>query len=181
MARPTGAEGAKNEWGLDADEEDAGVAAPSSRDLTVWRLLGWRKYRVHGLFVEETFLEGVFEMKINLAGRNHKGEGFVVLRALFCLVVLAIGLSPAVRAQDVKGNIRGTVTDEQGAAVVGAEVIVNDPATGFSRRATTGGDGVYNFPDLPLGSFNLHVAHPGFKASEETGIALHAADSLVFN
>ena len=133
------------------------------------------------LFVEESFLEGVFEMKINLAGRNHKGERFVVLVALFGLVVLAIGLSPAARAQDVKGGIRGTVTDEQGAAVAGVEVTITDPATGLSRRATTGGDGVYNFPDLPLGTFNIHVTHPGFKASEETGIALHAADSLVFN
>ena len=130
------------------------------------------------LFVEESFLEGVFEMKINLSGRNHQGERFVVLLALF---VLAIGLSPAARAQDVKGGIRGTVSDEQGAAVAGVEVTITDPATGLSRRATTGGDGVYNFPDLPLGTFNIHVAHPGFKASEETGIALHAADSLVFN
>jgi hypothetical protein len=120
-------------------------------------------------------------MKTHLAGRNHKGESFVVLLALFGLVVLAIGLSPAASAQDVKGGIRGTVSDEQGAAVAGVEVTITDPATGLSRRATTGGDGVYNFPDLPLGTFNIHVAHPGFKASEETGIALHAADSLVFN
>jgi len=134
-----------------------------------------------GLFVEETFLEGVSEMKINLAGRNHQGERFVVLLALFCVVVLAIGLCPAARAQDVKGSIRGTVTDEQGAAVAGVEVTITDPATGLSRRATTGSDGVYNFPDLPLGTFNIQVTHAGFKASEETGIALHAADSLVFN
>ena len=41
---------------------------------------------------------------------------------LVCLVVLIGSSAPAAIAQDVKGSVRGTVTDEQGAAVAGAEV-----------------------------------------------------------
>ena len=37
------------------------------------------------------------------------------------------------------------------------------------------------FPILPLGNFNIRATHTGFKATETTGIALHASDSLVFN
>jgi len=100
---------------------------------------------------------------------------------LVCFVVLLSSSTPAALAQDVKGSVRGTVTDEQGAAVAGAEVTVSDPSTGFSRTTNTGSDGVYNFPDLPLGTFKIRVTHAGFKASEKVGIAVHASDSLVFN
>jgi len=70
---------------------------------------------------------------------------------LVCLVVLLCSGAPAALAQDVKGSVRGTVTDAQGAAVTDAEVTVSDPSTGFSRTTNTASDGVYNFPDLPLG------------------------------
>src|SRR6266481_3898839 len=100
---------------------------------------------------------------------------------LVCLVVLLSSSAPAALAQDVKGSVRGTVTDEQGAAVAGAEVTVSDPSTGFSRTTNTGSDGVYNFPDLPLGTFKIRVTQAGFKASEQVGITVHASDSLVFN
>jgi hypothetical protein len=107
---------------------------------------------------------------------------FVCAAALLsCLVVLFGSSVPALLAQEVKGSVRGTVTDVQGAAVAGAEVTVSDPSTAFSRTTTTGSDGVYNFPDLPLGSFRIRVTHAGFKASEQTGIDVHATDRLVFN
>jgi len=105
---------------------------------------------------------------------------FAVVLAL-CLVVLISSNAPVAFGQDVKGSVRGTVSDEQGAAVPGAEVVVSDSSTGFSRSTTTGNDGVYNFPDLPLGTFKIRVTHEGFKASEKFGITVHASDSLVFN
>src|SRR6266404_6016374 len=100
---------------------------------------------------------------------------------LVCLVVLLSSSAPAALAQDVKGSVRGTVTDEQGAAVTGAEVTISDSSTGFSRSTTTGSDGVYNFPDRPLGTFHIRVPHSGFTTSEQVGITVHASDSLVFN
>lgn len=133
------------------------------------------------MLAEENIVEGVFEMKIRLTAKNHEGGRFGFLHSLFCLLALVVGLSTAANAQDVKGDIRGTVTDEQGSSVAGAEVTISDPSTGFSRTVTAGGDGVYNFPDLPLGDFSIRATHSGFKATETTGIKLHASDSLVFN
>ena len=101
---------------------------------------------------------------------------------LFCVWLCCLAPACLWRlGQDVKGSVRGTVTDEQGAAVPGAEVTISDPSTGFSRSGTTGNDGVYNFPDLPLGTFKIRVTHAGFKASEQVGVVVHASDSLVFN
>jgi hypothetical protein len=88
--------------------------------------------------------------------------------------------APVGLAQDVKGAIRGIVTDEQGAAIDGAEVTISDQ-TGFSLTTTTVDGGLYNFSKLPLGTFKIRVTHAGFKAYEQVGIVLHAADSLAFN
>jgi Carboxypeptidase regulatory-like domain len=134
-----------------------------------------------GLFRAENILEGVFEMKIRLTAKNHDRGRFAVARALFCFLALAFTLAVGLRAQDVKGDIRGTVTDEQGAAVSGAEVTITDIATNSSRTFLTGGDGSYNFTDLTPGNFTIHATHSGFKATDLTGITLHSADSLVFN
>ena len=120
-------------------------------------------------------------MKIRLTAKSHDRGRFAVVRALFCFLALAFTLAVGLRAQDVKGDIRGTVTDEQGAAVSGAEITVTDAATNSSRTFTTGTDGSYNFTDLTPGNFSIHATHAGFKATDLTGITLHSADSLVFN
>ncbi len=106
---------------------------------------------------------------------------FHTILALCCALLLMLGASSAVQAQITTAALRGSVTDEQGAAIAGAEVTITNVDTGFTRTVTSAGDGEYNFPDLPLGTFKIRVTHSGFKASEQIGIVLHASDSLVFN
>jgi Carboxypeptidase regulatory-like domain/TonB-dependent Receptor Plug Domain len=120
-------------------------------------------------------------MKNQSAFLFNANTGTKLFLSLFCAIVLMLAVPFAAYAQDITAAVRGTVTDEQGAAIVGAEVTVTSPDTGFSRAATTGTDGVYNFPDLPLGAYKIRVTHAGFKAEEQTGIVLHVADSRVIN
>ena len=120
-------------------------------------------------------------MKNQAAFLSNANAGTKLFLSLFCALVLMLAVPFAAYAQDITAAVRGTVTDEQGAAIVGAEVTVTSPDTGFSRAATTGSDGVYNFPDLPLGAYRIRVSHAGFKAEEQTGIVLHVADSRVVN
>ena len=101
--------------------------------------------------------------------------------AFSCILVLSLGISHVVQAQDITAAVRGTVTDPQGGAIAGADVTVTSVETGFSRTVKTDADGVYNFPDLPLGSYKIRASHEGFKAGEQTGIVLHVADSRVIN
>jgi len=68
----------------------------------------------------------------------------ILALSVFLLVLLAVPF--AAQAQDITAAVRGTVSDEQGAAIVGADVTVASPDTGFSRSVVTGSDGVYNFP-----------------------------------
>ncbi len=97
---------------------------------------------------------------------------------ILCLIAL---LAPGSGAQVVTASVRGTVTDEQKAALASAEVTITNDSTGYTRTVTAGPEGEFSFPDLPLGDYKIHAAHPGFKGETQTGIALHANDSLVVN
>ena len=82
-----------------------------------------------------------------------------------CCVSLIVLLSAAlVTAQQARGTLRGLITDELGAAIVGANVTLTD-ASGV-KKTTTNGEGVYNFAGLALGKYTLTAAAPGFAPSE---------------
>jgi hypothetical protein len=115
--------------------------------------------------------DGVLEVPVKRMG----------LGVWFASLVLALSLVPAVFAQNGIGSVRGAVTDEQGAAIAGADVTITDTDTAFSRSEKTDKDGNYSFQSLPIGRYKLNVAKEGFKAFEEKDIVLHVNDSLTFD
>ena len=120
-------------------------------------------------------------MKIEFLNSSRKANMTRVFQFLVCALALLLAVPCAVRAQVVTASIRGTISDESGAAVAGAEVTITNVATDYSRTAQTAADGEYSFQGLPLGSYRIHAAHAGFKAVTQTGIELHANDSQVLN
>ncbi len=75
-------------------------------------------------------------------------------------------------------QINGTVKDATGLAVPGAEVKATQTATGSIRNATSGGDGSYSLPNLPLGPYLVEVTKAGFSKAAETGIVLQVESNL---
>jgi outer membrane receptor protein involved in Fe transport len=69
-------------------------------------------------------------------------------------------------------TLNGTVTDPTGAAVPSAKVTVASPQTGLSRTTTTTDSGLYSFPQLPAGTYDLTVEANGFKLTKRTGASL---------
>ncbi|HVJ05115.1 MAG TPA: carboxypeptidase regulatory-like domain-containing protein [Candidatus Saccharimonadales bacterium] len=68
-------------------------------------------------------------------------------------------------AQTFRGSIQGTVTDSTGSAIVGAQVRVFSPSTGFSRSLTTNERGEYQTSELPLGTYSITVEKTGFRTT----------------
>ena len=64
------------------------------------------------------------------------------------------------------GRILGTVRDESGGLIPGAEVTATNQATAVARSFTTGDTGNYEFPNLAVGSYLLRVQMPGFNVTE---------------
>jgi hypothetical protein len=70
------------------------------------------------------------------------------------------------------GEITGLVNDSSGAAVSGANVTVTNKATGALRKATTNSEGLYSFPSLLPGIYELKVEQSGFKTARLDNIKL---------
>jgi hypothetical protein len=79
------------------------------------------------------------------------------------LVVLFLMVA-ALPAQTFRGAISGVVTDASGAAIAGAAVKLDSPATGLSRAATSNTQGEYLFADLPVGLYTITVTQSGFES-----------------
>jgi hypothetical protein len=94
-----------------------------------------------------------------------------VLMAMLFLAV-AFWMAPAARAQQATGAITGVVTDPSGAPVAGAMVTVTDADRGTSLKTQTNTDGVYNFPQLPNGQYQLRVEANGFQTALRGNVTL---------
>ena len=75
-------------------------------------------------------------------------------------------------AQVVGGTLSGLVTDPTGAALSDASVLVHNDDTGNERHLTTGPDGRFSAPSIPIGTYTITAEHPGFTTQRRTGIPL---------
>ena len=91
-----------------------------------------------------------------------------VLPVLIMLTMVAPSLYEA-RAQN-GGEITGTVTDPTGAVVPNVDVKITSVETGNSRATKTNGAGIFDFPGLDNGDYNLAASSTGFQAYRKDGI-----------
>ena len=84
------------------------------------------------------------------------------MRVLFALLFFAEFVFAQSAANT--GQIVGQVLDPAGAAVAGAEIVVRNKDTNFSRSVTTDAAGRYAALYLPLGSYEVTVKAAGFEA-----------------
>ena len=92
------------------------------------------------------------------------------LRRWMCVLVVVV--SANVFAQQITGNIRGTVSDASGAVVQAATVTAKQVETGLTRTTTTDGGGTYVLVELPVGHYSLEVTARGFQKYLQQGISL---------
>ena len=95
------------------------------------------------------------------------------LAALFVFTSVALGQNT--------GTISGSVQDQSGAVIAGANVKAQNPATSFSRETTSATNGFYRFDQLPVGTYNISVEAAGFKKSITQAVALSVNDSLTLD
>lgn len=96
----------------------------------------------------------------------------LLLHLLFALVLLLVAISP-LAGQSTNASISGRVVDSTGALVPSATVTLTAQATGKQEKLVTTGDGLFNFPNLQSGDYELQVSAHGFSQYEQRGIVLN--------
>jgi hypothetical protein len=107
-------------------------------------------------FVLKGFLETMNDMRIL--------PSVLAFASIACL---------SLSAQQITGNIRGTVTDPSGAVIRDASVTAKQAETGLQRNAVTDRDGNYVLLELPVGHYRLQVTATGFQEYVQDGIMLN--------
>lgn len=106
---------------------------------------------------------------------NHR----VVQKALL-IFILILGVNSSfvdsALAQETTGTITGRVTDQNGAAVAGTQVVISDTQRGLQRTYETTEDGTYTATLLSAGVYTITVENPGFKRYVQSNITLSVND-----
>jgi hypothetical protein len=87
------------------------------------------------------------------------------LFGLIPIVLLLLFLRSS-QAQNFRGGITGTVTDQSGAAVADAKVSATAVSTSTSYTTSSSSAGEFLFPDLPLGAYTVVVTMTGFETAQ---------------
>jgi carboxypeptidase family protein len=96
---------------------------------------------------------------------------------LAAAVVALTALPRAGYAQRFTGDLSGTVTDESGAVIPGANVTLTNENSKDQRRTVTNEDGFFAFAAVPAGTYTVGVQLQGFRPAEVRGVQLRAGDS----
>ena len=93
--------------------------------------------------------------------------------ALGVLLTLA-GALPS--AQSLFGTLSGTVLDEQGGALPGADVTLTNQTSQAVQRTTSNAEGVFVFAAVPAGTYSVKIELQSFNSWEATEIAMRLGE-----
>jgi hypothetical protein len=102
-------------------------------------------------------------------------------RRFLPLLLCAMLLPAAVRAQVTTATLLGTVADQTGAALPGATVTIRDQETGRVRTLASDHQGRYQAPALEPGTYELKVELSGFQTSIRRDLKLSVGQTAVVN
>src|SRR5262245_3288864 len=98
---------------------------------------------------------------------------FLVPAIIVLLVTTAFGA--------VGGSISGTVKDQTGGVIPGVMLTLTNMALGTQFKTTTDAQGLFTFPSLPVGRYDLTIEAVGFTAQKKPGLVVDADSALQVN
>jgi hypothetical protein len=88
------------------------------------------------------------------------------------MVLCTLGVRHSAWAQQTTAAITGTVEDSAGASLPEATVTAKDTERGTSNTTKTTQGGVFNFSNLPIGTYEVKAEAPGFDTAVQPPIVL---------
>ncbi len=97
----------------------------------------------------------------------------LLLLTFACLLLVA---APSQAATG--GSITGVVSDPNGALIAGAILKLTNTAQQTTYRAVADKEGLYSFPNLPVGRYDLDITAPGFSPQKKTNLTVDTDSAL---
>ena len=94
-----------------------------------------------------------------------------------CALLMARGVS----AQVDQGAITGTVSDNTGAAVPGADIAIMATDTGLTLRQKSNASGNYTFAPIKIGNYTVSASAPGFQTTSRQNVHVDVQQRVQVN
>jgi len=109
-----------------------------------------------------------------------KKTGLAVLLAASSLW-MPFALIPYAQAQQTLGGITGSVADKTGGVLPETVVTIVGDQTKLTRTQKTNANGIYDFVNLPIGTYTLTFTHDGFETQKVPSITVQANRTATVN
>lgn len=102
---------------------------------------------------------------------KNTGRSILLVLGTFVLIATCVRIAPA---QTSRGTVAGTVTDQAGAVISGADVELKKASTNETRVTRTNDSGIYRFDAVDLGTYEVTVKATGFKTTTINTVQVRA-------
>src|SRR5262249_33571889 len=103
-------------------------------------------------------VSGVFERWRYMTSQSLRPR---IVTCVFSTTLVVLLFSFALSAQGNFGRILGSVKDQSGAVIPGAQISIIDKDRGLARSLVTDEVGLYNAPQLTPGTYTVRAELPG--------------------
>src|SRR6266571_5473584 len=103
------------------------------------------------------------------------------LKAMAAALLFVIMSASALIAQTATGEVNGTVTDPNGAAVPGAVVKLINQATKIETEVTANQSGYFTFVNVKPAAYTLGVEYQGFKRALTPAFNVGVSETVTQN
>jgi hypothetical protein len=94
-----------------------------------------------------------------------------------CIAAFFFMASQMAHASSGDGSLVGRLNAQDKSAVAGAEITVRDLSTGFTRKVKADTDGVYRFPQLPVGTYTIEASKDGKSLGSLAGVPVNLGNA----
>lgn len=109
--------------------------------------------------------------------RSRQSENFI-FRVFIIALACVLTSGGEARAQVDQGTITGTVQDQDGAAIPGAQVTLTDTETGLVLQHKTNDSGIYVFSPIKIGTYQVSAEASGFQQTLQKNLQLNMQGRL---
>lgn len=93
------------------------------------------------------------------------------------LLASILALPGPVAFAQANSELTGIVTDQTGAVIAGARIVLADPATGISETTRSGSTGLFDISGLNPAKYNLKVSANGFESYVQNSISVNVSST----